>query len=362
MSKQVFTEGGGKKMLLLEQTIAQIQPLDEEAMAAARKRLDSLTKPLGSLGRLEKLAVQAAGIYKKALPEIKKKAVVVMAGDHGVVEEGVSAFPQEVTTQMLLNFCNGGAAINVLGRHAGAEIILVDVGVATPLTDPRVLQYNIRKSTANFTKGPAMAVEEAVKALETGIIIAGELFDQGFNLLATGEMGIGNTTPSSALLAVFSGLPAEELSGLGTGVDKAGLARKVTAIRKGLAVNSPNPDKPLDALAKIGGLEIAALSGLILGAASRRIPVVVDGFISGVAALVSSRFKPGVVDYLIPSHQSAEPGHKILLDLLGLDSIFKMDMRLGEGTGAALGMHVLEGACKIMAEMATFAEAGVSQS
>ncbi len=347
-------------MLLLKETIEQIQPLDEEIMAAARERLDSLTKPPGSLGRLEKLAVQAAGIYQKPIPEVKKKAVVVMAGDHGVVEEGVSAFPQEVTTQMLINFVNGGAAVNVLGRHAGAEIILVDVGVAIPLDDPRVLQLNVRKGTANFTKGPAMSLQEAVKAVETGIDIARELAGKGYNLLATGEMGIGNTTSSAALLALFSGRPVEEVAGMGTGVDEAGFRRKVAAIKKGLAVNGPDAAKPLEALAKIGGLEIGALAGLILGAASQRVPVLVDGFISGVAALLASRFEPGVLDYLIPSHQSAEPGHKILLELLGQNSIFKMDMRLGEGTGAALGMHVLEAACKITAEMATFAEAGVS--
>ncbi len=348
-------------MSLLHKTLSAIVPLDEGSMKAAQGRLDSLTKPPGSLGRLESLSRQMAGIYRTTTPEIKKKAVVVMAGDHGIVEEGVSAFPQEVTTQMLLNFVRGGAAINVLARHVGAEIILADVGTITSLDEPRVLPRNIRRGTANFTKGPAMTLEEGEKSLETGINIAGELVKEGYNLLATGEMGIGNTTPSTAILSVFSGRSVEEVVGRGTGVNDMGLQKKIDAVKRGLEINSPDPGSPLDVLVKVGGLEIGALAGLILGAAFHRVPVVIDGFISGAAALLAARFQPKVVDYLVPSHQSVEPGHKILLDGLGLTSIFKMDMRLGEGTGAALGMNVVEGACKIIREMATFGEAGVSQ-
>ena len=349
-------------MSLLKETIDNIKPLDKESMNAAQERLDNLTKPPGSLGRLETLVLQLAGIYKKTLPVINKKAIVVMAGDHGVVEEGVSAFPQEVTPQMLLNFVNGGAAINVLGRHVGAEIVLVDVGVAVPVEHPQVKQCNIKRGTDNFTKGQAMSREEAEKSLVTGINIARELIEEGYNLLGTGEMGIGNTTPSTALLTAFSGKTLEETTGRGTGLDDTGLRKKITVIEKALAVNKPDPTDPLDVLAKVGGLEIGSLAGLILGAASQRVPVVIDGFISGAAALLASRFQNRVVDYIIPSHQSAEPGHRLLLTYLGLESIFKMDMRLGEGTGAALGMNVVEAACKIIGEMATFAEAGVSKA
>lgn len=349
-------------MSLLKETINNIEPLDKESMSAAQNRLDSLTKPPGSLGRLEKLAVQLAGVYKKTLPEITKKAIVVMAGDHGVVEEGVSAFPQEVTPQMLLNFVNGGAAINVLGRHVEAEIVLVDVGVAVPVEHPRIKQCNIKRGTDNFTRGQAMTIDEAEESINTGINIATDLIKEGYNLLGTGEMGIGNTTSSTALLTVFSGKALKETTGRGTGLDDAGLQKKIAVIEKALAVNQPDPTDPLDVLAKVGGLEIGALAGLILGAASQRVPVVIDGFISGAAALLASRFQGRVVDYLIPSHQSAEPGHRLLLNHLGLESIFTMDMRLGEGTGAALGMNVVEAACKIIGEMATFAEAGVSKA
>ncbi len=347
-------------MSLLNETIDSIELLDEESMNAAQERLNSLTKPLGSLGRLETLAIQLAGIYKTTLPAINKKAIVVMAGDHGVVEEGVSAFPQEVTPQMLLNFVNGGAAINVLGRHVGAKIVLVDVGVAVPVEHPQIKQCNVKRGTANFTKGQAMSREEAEKSLVVGINIARELIEEGYNLLGTGEMGIGNTTSSAALLTVFTGKTLRETTGRGTGLDHIGLHKKITVIEKALAVNKPNPAVPLDVLAKVGGLEIGALAGLILGAASQRVPVVIDGFISGVAALLATRFQSKVLNYLIPSHQSAESGHCLLLDYLGLVSILKMDMRLGEGTGAALGMNVVEAACKIIGEMATFAKAGVS--
>lgn len=349
-------------MQILEMTFKQISDLDKGAMAAARARLNNLTKPLGSLGMLEDLAERLAGIYGNSLPVIGNKAVIVMAGDHGVVSEGVSAFPQEVTAQMVLNFISGGAGINVLARHAGARVVVVDVGVARAVEHPLLVQRNVRRSTGNLARGPAMSREEAVAAIEVGIELARAEIARGANLLATGDMGIGNTTPSSAILAAISGFPVERLVGRGTGINDERLANKVRAIQSALAINRPDPRDGLDVLAKIGGLEIGGLTGVILAAAAHRIPVVVDGFISTAAALIASRLHPKVTDYMVASHVSVEPGHRIMLDLLGLEPMLHMKMRLGEGTGAALAMHLLEAATKILREMATFADAGVSEA
>lgn len=348
-------------MSLFEETLRSIKPLDEKAMETARERQDQLTKPAGSLGVLEDISIKLAGITGNIINAVDNKAVVVMAGDHGVTEEGVSAFPKEVTPQMVLNFINGGAAINVLARHVGAKVRVVDVGVATAINDPGVTSRKVRNGTSNFTKGPAMTREEAIKAIEAGIEVANEEIDNGANLLATGDMGIGNTTPSSAILIALTAKSADGLVGKGTGINNGVLDHKKEVIEDAISLLKPDKNDPIDVLSKVGGFEIGALAGLILGAASRRVPVVIDGFISGAAALIAGRISPQSKDYMIASHVSVEPGHKVILDELGLKPMLHMDMRLGEGTGAALAMSLVDAATKIMKEMATFAEAGVSE-
>lgn len=348
-------------MSVLRKTIASIMPLNSKAMDIAQERLNNLTKPLGSLGKLESIAKQIAGITGNPQPKISKKCVVVMAGDHGVAEEGVSAFPSEVTYQMVANFIRGGAGINVLARHSSADVFVVDMGVAVDLDLPGVINSKIGYGTRNMVVEPAMTYEQALRALEAGIKIAEDLIkNQGYTLLATGEMGIANTTPSSALLAVFGGFSVEDVCGRGTGIDDQGLIKKQDAIRRAIAVNKPNVEDPVDVLAKIGGFEIAGLAGLILGCAANRTPIIIDGFISSAAALVAQKIAPAVSSYIIPSHASEEPGHRLILDLLGMNPLLLLNMRLGEGTGAALAMHIVEGACKIINEMATFADAGVT--
>ncbi|MFP3854448.1 MAG: nicotinate-nucleotide--dimethylbenzimidazole phosphoribosyltransferase [Anaerolineales bacterium] len=338
-----------------------IQPLDQDAMTAARQRQDQLTKPRGSLGRLEALSIQLAGIYGQEIPSIAKKAVVVMAGDHGVTTEGVSAYPSEVTPQMVMNFLHGGAAINVLSRHQGARVVVVDMGVIGDIAPHEdLISMKVANGTANLAQGPAMSVVQAEQAIQAGRSLLKGLIDQGVNLVGTGEMGIGNTTPSSALTAALTGAPVEEVVGRGTGVDDEGLERKITAVKRGLEVNEPDPESPLEALAKVGGFEIAGLVGLILGGAENRIPVVIDGFITGAAALVAAYMEPASVNYMIASHQSVEIGHRVILEDLGLEPLFKLDLRLGEGTGAALAMNMVEASAKILAEMATFENAGVT--
>lgn len=344
----------------LEETLARVGELDAGAMKAAQSRLDRLTKPPGSLGVLEELAVKVAGITGNPMPVIRDKVVVVMAGDHGVTKEGVSAYPSEVTPQMVENFLRGGAAINVLARQAGARVVVVDAGVAADLEHPGLLSRKVRRGTSSIAEGPAMSRAEAVATLEMGIALAEEEAAQGMDLAATGDMGIGNTTPSSTILAAFSGYPLHRIVGRGTGIDDQRLARKVETIRRALAVNRPDPRDAVDVLARVGGLEIAGLAGFIVGAAARRVPVVLDGFISGAAALVASRLCPPARDYMIASHVSQEPGHRLLLDLIDLQPMLQMRMRLGEGTGATLAFHLVEAAVRIMREMATFQEAGVS--
>jgi nicotinate-nucleotide--dimethylbenzimidazole phosphoribosyltransferase len=346
----------------LQDIITKIGPLDEAAMQAARARQDMLTKPQGSLGRLEELSILAAGITGQALPKMDAKAVIVMAGDHGVVAEGVSAFPQEVTPQMVLNFLGGGAAINVLARHVGARVVVVDIGVAGDLPEhPGLLNRRIAPGTGNIARGPAMTRDQAILALETGVAIVEEQMKLGADLLATGDMGIGNTTPSAAIAAALSGMPADEIAGRGTGVDDDGLRRKVDAIGRALQVNDPDPRDGLDVLAKVGGFEIGGLAGVILGAAAHRRPVVVDGFISTAAAMIAVTLAPMTRHYLIAAHTSQERGHHLMMDWLGLKPLLDMRMRLGEGTGAALAMSLVDAACKTLAEMATFGEAGVSE-
>jgi nicotinate-nucleotide--dimethylbenzimidazole phosphoribosyltransferase len=339
-----------------------IRPLDGPAMAAARSRQDTLTKPQGSLGRLEELSVRLAGIQGKSLPRVKRKAVIIMAGDHGVMAEGVSAYPPEVTAQMVHNFLNGGAGINVLARHAGARVIIVDMGVAAELPPhPGLISRKIAPGTRNMCRGPAMTSAQAVAAVATGIEVMTAQVAAGLDIVGTGDMGIGNTTASSAICAVMTGKPVAEVAGRGTGIDDAQLKHKIEVIDRALAVNRPDPAQPLEVLAKVGGLEIAGLAGVMLAGAANRIPVVIDGFISGAAALIAAALAPGLRDYLIAAHVSVEPGHRVLLQYLGLEPLLDLGLRLGEGTGAVLGISLAEAAARILSEMATFDEAGVSE-
>lgn len=345
----------------LESTINKIQPLHKEVMEKTQARLDDLTKPPGSLGVLESIAKQIAGITGQVIPGLPKKAAILMAGDHGIVQEGVAPFPQEVTPQMVLNFVNGGAAMSVLTRHEGVELHVVDIGVAVDLPDvPGIIKRKVAYGTKNMAAGPAMTVEETVRAMEVGIDIAEEVIKNGAGIIGIGEMGIGNTSPSTAIAAVYSQLPVSEVVGRGTGADDERMKVKIAAIQKAIDVNKPDPAKPVELLAKIGGLEIAGLTGVILACAANRVPVIIDGFISGAAALVAGALAPLAREYMLGSHLSEEPGHKVMLELLGLKPILMMHMRLGEGTGAALAMNVVDASLKILKEMATFSEAGVS--
>ncbi len=349
-------------MDLLNRTIAAIQPLDNAAMEAARTRQADLTKPAGSLGRLEDLSIQLAGIQAKASPVIEKKAMFTLAGDHGVVAEKVGNWPQEVTAQMVMNFLNGGAGINVLSRLIGARVVFVDMGVASDLPPhPRLIVKKVDYGTKNMCLGPAMTEAQAVQSLEAGIEIVTAEADKGLDILGTGDMGIGNTTASSAVFAALTGKPASEVTGRGTGITDEQLSHKIDVIARALQVNQPDRSKPVDVLTKVGGFEIGGLAGIMLGAAAQRIPVVIDGFISGAAALLACALAPRLKDYLIAAHSSAEAGHPAMLAALGLKSLLQLDMRLGEGTGAAMGIFVAEAAARTLTEMATFAEAGVSE-
>jgi len=351
-----------KGLVIIEELISNIKPLDSAAMRAARLRQDILTKPQGSLGRLEDLSIQIAGITGKPTPRLEHKVVIVMAGDHGVVAEGVSAYPQEVTPQMVLNFLRGGAAINVLARHAGARVVIVDMGVASDLpASPGLIVKKIAYGTGNIARGPAMSRVKAVQAIEAGATVVYEQIAAGLDILATGDMGIGNTTPSAAIAVALTGQPVEEITGRGTGVDDAGWQRKIEAIRGALEINQPDPQDGVDVLAKLGGFEIGGLAGGILAAAANRRPVVVDGFISTAAAMIAVRLAPPVRDYLIAAHTSQEYGHHAMMTWLGVSPLLDLKMRLGEGTGAVLAMSLVEAACKTLAEMATFGEAGVSE-
>jgi nicotinate-nucleotide--dimethylbenzimidazole phosphoribosyltransferase len=348
-------------MSLLADTVNKIQPLDKNAMAGAKTRQDNLTKPANSLGRLEELSIQLAGIQGQVKPQVNRKAVIVMAADHGVAAEGTSAYPQEVTFQMLANIASGGAAIDVLCRQIGARVIAVDIGVKGDTSALKnVIHCKVANGTQSLSKGPAMTTAEATRAIETGIELVNGEIRKGLDIVGTGEMGIGNTTSSAAICAVMTGKEVATVTGRGTGVDDKGLERKIAVIKQAIAVNQPQVNKPLEVLAKVGGLEIAGLTGVILGAAANHIPVMIDGFISGAAALIAAGICPQCRDYLIAGHVSIEPGHRIILEHLGLQPLVNLNMRLGEGTGGAIGMHLAEAACRILSEMATFEEAGVS--
>jgi nicotinate-nucleotide--dimethylbenzimidazole phosphoribosyltransferase len=355
----------------LDEIASRIGPLDADAMAIVARRLDRLTKPPGSLGRLETLALELAGIRGEPVTSIDRPAIVVFAGDHGIARQGVSPYPPEVTRQMVANFAAGGAAINVLSRVAGATLVVVDVGVGGEPTTapdvaparpepPRVITARIARGTRDFSVEPAMTSAETVAAIEVGRRIAAELAADGCDLLGVGDMGIGNTTASSAIVAALLDRPARDVTGRGTGLDDDGVRRKAAVIDAALALHRPDPSRPLDVLATFGGLEIAAIAGAILEAAARRVPVVLDGFITAAAALVAARLAPDLRARLIASHRSVEPGHRIVLGALGLEPILDLGLRLGEGSGAALAIPVVGAAARILGEMATFEDAGVA--
>lgn len=349
-------------MNLLLETLKKIQPVDASLLAEAQKKLDNKTKPLGSLGRLEEFGRRFAAITGTLSPDTEKKVIFTFAGDHGVVEEGVSAFPREVTPQMVLNFLRGGAGVNVLARHAGAEVRVVDVGVDYDFEPaPGLIIRKVARGTRNFAKGPAMTGEETLAAVKVGIDLACQAKAEEVAMVGTGEMGIGNTTPSSAIIAAISGKSVKAVTHRGTGINDASLENKVRVIEAGLAANRPDPNDPLDVLAKVGGLEIAGIAGLVIGCAASRLPVVVDGFISTAGALIASELHPHVREYIFAAHQSVEIGHQFMLDHIGADPILDLKLRLGEGTGAALAMGLIEAGVKILKEMATFAEAGVAE-
>jgi len=346
---------------LLKRTLKTIRPLDEAAMAAARARQARLTKPPGSLGRLEELSVQVAGITGQARPRIAQKAVIVCAADHGVAAQGVSAYPQEVTAQMVANFLRGGAAINVLARHVGARVSIVDAGVLSQLEPhPDLAIRKVACGTADISRGPAMRRDQAVRAIEVGIRVVEDEKARGLDLVATGDMGIANTTPSSAIAAVVCDRPVAEVTGAGTGIDDKQRQHKADVVKRALSINRPDRSDSLDVLAKVGGFEIGAIAGIILGAAAHRIPAVIDGFISTAGALIAAGLAPLVHGYMIATHTSVEGGHRIMLDHLRLSPFLDVDFRLGEGTGAALALGFVDAACKILDEMATFDSAGVS--
>lgn len=352
-------------MKLLQETIARIEPQDTAVRASAHRRLENLTMPYWALGRLLDLAEEMAGMTRSLHPPVARKAIFTMAGDHGVVAEGVSKFPQEVTPQMVANFVAGGAGINALARQAGASVVVVDMGVAADLSglaaSGRILSRRIGPGTKNMACGPAMSREEAVGAMEGGIDIALKAADT-VDVFGTGEMGIGNTTPSSAIVSVFSGRPVAEVTGRGTGIEDDQFAHKVEVIERAIQLNRPDPKDGVDVLAKVGGFEIGGIAGLILGAAMLKKPVVVDGFISTAGALVAHALCPTAREYMIAAHRSVEQGHRAALEMLGKQPLIDLDLRLGEGTGAALAMNFVEAAVRVLTEVATFEEAMVSQA
>jgi nicotinate-nucleotide--dimethylbenzimidazole phosphoribosyltransferase len=351
--------------ITLKEIIEHTQPADPAYREAAGTHIEKMAIPPWSLGQLLNLGQQLAGIQRTVHPKVDKKMIITMAGDHGVVAEGVSAFPQEVTPQMVNNFVKGGAGVNVLARASGAEVIVVDMGVAADLTElvekGHVIDCKIAMGTNNFHKEAAMTREQAIAAIEAGINLAiQKIDDEGYNHLATGDMGIGNTTPSAAILAVMAEYPVSSVTGRGTGIDNQTLINKINVIREAINLHNPDKNDPIDVLSKVGGYEIAGIAGVILGAAYKKVPVLVDGFISTAGALIAKGLCPACLDYMIPSHQSQEPGHQMMWTALGLRPLLNLDFRLGEGTGAAVAMHLVESSARIMNELLTFEDAGVT--
>ncbi len=348
-------------MNLIEKSIAAIKPLNHNVYQQANQRLANQARPAGSLGLLEPVSARLAAIFGTLDVRLDNKVIVTCAGDHGITEEGVSLFPQEVTAQMVFNFVNGGASINVLGRHAGARVIAADLGVNFDFEpDLHIFHKKVGKGTANFARGPAMSREEAARSIDAGIEIVNELAADGpLDLLGTGDMGIGNTTPSSAVIAAFSGIPVDQLTGRGTGIDDDALANKIRVIEDSLKLHQPDPNDPLDVLAKVGGFEIGGLAGLVIGAAAAGIPVVCDGLIATAGALIAYELAPAAKDYLFASHRSVEVGHRFMHERLGVEPLLDLQLRLGEGTGAAVAMELLDAATRVLCDIKTFEEVAI---
>jgi nicotinate-nucleotide--dimethylbenzimidazole phosphoribosyltransferase len=342
----------------LEDYLSMVGPADTGVIESVQKRLDSQTKPTGSLGRLESLCRQMAAVQGTADPVFDKKVIFTLAGDHGVVSEGVSAYPQSVTGQMVLNFVNRGAGVNVLAAHAGCKVVVVDMGVARDLDCEGLINKKVDYGTKNFAVGPAMTREQAEKSIVSGIGLA---LDYEFDILGTGDMGIGNTTPSAAVACVIMGSDARDVTGRGTGIDDDTLSNKVDVIKRGIILNRPDPADPVDVLAKVGGFEIGGIAGLIIGAAIKKRLAVVDGFISTAGAIVARGLNKYIDDYFIVSHLSAEKGHDIFTEWLGKEPVLDLGMRLGEGTGAALAIEIIDAAMHLYYDMATFDGAGVEK-
>jgi len=352
-------------MSQLSEILNNISPQESAMRERATARLNTLTMPHWALGRLMDVSVDLAGMTRSLHPPISRKTVITMAGDHGVTAAGVSKYPQEVTAQMVANFINGGAGINALARLAGARVVVVDMGVAADLsalaTAGTIVSKRIGPGTGNIAVGPAMTHDAARRCIEAGIEVASELASST-DLFGTGDMGIGNTTPSSAIVAVLTGKPVEEITGRGTGIDDQQFQHKVSVIKQSLSVNRPDPADALDVLAKVGGFEIGGIAGLILGAAALQKPILVDGFISTAGALIAYGLEPKCAQYMISAHRSMEQGHRVALQHLGKQPLLDLDLRLGEGTGGALAMHLVEAAARILTEVATFEQAGVSEA
>ncbi len=347
----------------LDDVLARIEPVDSRAQRSAELRQARLTKPPGSLGRLEELSTQLAGVFQTERPATRGKAIIVAAADHGVVAQSVTGYPQEVTAQMVLNFLTGGAAISVMARRAGVDLVIVDAGMATPLPEHADLRtVAAGRGTADMTQGPAMSREQAEQCVNAGVALALEVAESGADIIGAGEMGIGNTTAASAITAVLTGSPPGETTGRGTGRNDKELAHKVSVVERALEVNRPDPADGLDVLAKVGGFEIGVLAGVVLGGALARRVVVLDGFVSTAAGLIANSLCPHAAAYIVASHLSVEPGHRIALSHMELRPLLDLGMRLGEGTGAVLAMSLIEAAVSCLAEMATFSEAGVSGS
>ncbi len=347
--------------IVLNEIIKGIEKIDLDSAKGMEDRLDAKIKPLKSLGVLEDIAIQLAGVQRTAYPKILGKAVLLMAGDHGVVKEGVSAAPQEVTAQLYYSYLNGGGGINVLTNHAGGKVICNNIGIASPIEIPEHMVNHIKFGTDNIAEGPAMTRKEALQAILTGAKIASEAIESGINILASGEVGIGNTTPSAAIISAITGCSVEEVTGSGTGLKGDALKNKQEVIKRAIKINNPDLNDPIDILAKIGGLEIAAMVGAILQASHQSVPTILDGIISSAAALVASKFNPLTVDYMITSHSSEEKGELFALEHMGLKPRLFFNMRLGEGTGAALMFPIVEAALKVADEMATFETSGVME-
>lgn len=347
----------------LDELIKGIEPRDSEWEKLAWERLRSQIRPKDSLGQLEVIAAKIASIKRSINVDLGRKIIFTMAGDHGVAEEGVSAYPQEVTAQMVYSFVKGWATINVLAKHGGIDVRVVDMGVKTDLPEEwNIIRRKIRKGTQNFTKGPAMTREEAISGLLAGAeLVIDAVRHENYSLIGTGDMGIANTTASAAIFSALSGIPPSEIAGRGTGIDDNTLKRKIAVIERAISLNKPDPSDPIDVLSKVGGCEIAGLAGAVLGAAFMKVPVVCDGFIATAGALVAIRMVPAARDYLFISHRSQERGHSAMVEYIGIRPVLDLEMRLGEGTGAALAMPIVEVAAKVLKEVKTFEEAGVSK-